>query len=154
MRTYTVQFTGVAVTAQQDFFEVVAAAGKPLRILALHLAQSTEVGDAAEEGLSILIERGHTTSGSGGSAPTPVPINATNTAAGFTSEVNNTTKATAGTIVVLHADVWNVRVPFVLQWTPETAPEVIGGGRLTVELATTPIDSITVSGTLYVQELG
>jgi hypothetical protein len=153
-RMYTVSFAGVAVTAQQDFFEIVAAAGKNCRIWALYLSQSTEVGDAAEEGLSILLKAGATTSGSGGSAPTPTPQNITDTAAGFTAEVNNTTKATAGTIVTHHADNWNIRMPFQLILPPQMQIELTGSRRFTVELATTPADSITVSGTLYVEESG
>lgn len=153
-RMYSVSFAGVAVTAQQDFFEVVAAAGKNCRIRALYLSQSTDVGDAAEEGLSILLKSGSTTTGSGGSAPTPVPMNVTDAAAGFTAEANNTTKATAGTIVTHHADNWNIRMPYQLILPPEMCAELTGSRRFTVELGTTPADSITVSGTLYVEEFG
>ncbi len=153
-RIYTVSFSGVAVTAQQDLFEITAAAGKNVRLRALYLSQSTEVGDAQEEGLSILIKSGQTTSGSGGSAPTPIPNSVTNAAAGFSAEVNNTTKATAGTITTYHSDNWNVRVPFQLIIPPELCLELTGSRRATVELATTPADSITMSGTLYVEEFG
>jgi hypothetical protein len=153
-RMYTVQFTGVAVTAQQDLFEIVAAAGKNCRLRALFLSQSSDVGDAAEEGLSILIKSGSTTSGSGGSAPTPVPLSVTDAAAGFSAEANNTTKATAGTIVTHHAENWNIRVPYQLILPPEMCVELTGSRRATVELATTPTDSLTISGTLYVEEFG
>jgi hypothetical protein len=153
-RVYTVQFTGVAVTAQQDLFELVAASTKTLRLMALFLSQSTEVGDTQEEGLSILIKSGQTTSGSGGSGPTPVPLCVTDAAAGFTAEVNNTTKATSGTIVTHHADNWNVRAPFMIMWPPEMRIPITGSRRLTIELGTTPADSITMSGTIYVEETG
>lgn len=153
-RVYTVSFNAVAVTAQQDLFEINAAAAKNCRILALFLSQSTEVGDAAEEGLNITIKSGATTSGSGGSAPTPVPNNVTDAAAGFTAEVNNTTKATAGTIVTHHPDNWNVRAPYVYIPTPQMQIELTGSRRLTVELGTTPADSITMSGCLYIEEFG
>ena len=66
---YTVQFNGVAVTAAQDLFELVAASGKPIVILGFTLSQTTELGDAAEEALSILLKSGQSTSGSGGSSP-------------------------------------------------------------------------------------
>lgn len=153
-RMYTVTFASVAATVQQDLFEIVAAAGKNLRIRALYLSQSSDVGDAAEEGLSILIKSGATTSGSGGSSPTPVPVNVTDAAAGFTAEANNTTKASTGTIVTHHAEDWNIRVPFQLILPPEMCVELTGSRRLTVELATTPADSLTISGTLYVEEFG
>ena len=72
-RIYSAQFNGVAVTAQQDIFEINVASTKVVRVHSLHLSQSTEVGDAQEEGLSILVKTGATVSGSGGTAPTAVP---------------------------------------------------------------------------------
>lgn len=151
---YTVVFTGVAVTAQQDFFEITAAATGSLWVHAFELSQSTEVGDAQEEGLSVLVKRGSTVSGSGGSAPTPTPWSVNGGASGFVAEVNNTTKANTGTIVTLHSTNWNVRsTPFQWIYTPEMRPLVAPSERLTVELATTPADSITMSGTLWVEEL-
>ncbi|MEO8481088.1 MAG: hypothetical protein ABI634_02690 [Acidobacteriota bacterium] len=153
-RMYSVVFASVAITAQQDLFEIVAASGKPCVIHSIEIEQSTEVGDAQEEGLSLLWKDGSTTSGSGGSAPTPAPQTLGDAAAGFASEVNNTTKATAGTILTKRAWNWNVRMPFLKVFTPETRPVIAGGARATLELATTPADSITVSGTIMVEELG
>lgn len=153
-RMYTVQFNGVAVTAQQDFFEITAAAGKNLRLRAIHLSQSSDVGDAAEEGLSVLVKSGQTTSGSGGSAGTAVPLNVTDAAAGFSSEVNNTTKASTGTIVTHMATNWNVRMPLDIIFPPEMCVELTGSRRGTVELATTPADSLTCSGYIVVEEFG
>lgn len=153
-RVYTINFAAVAVTAQQDLFELVAAAGKPFRILGWSLSQSTEVGDAAEEGLAIVLKSGQTTSGSGGSTPTPVPLNVTDAAAGITAETNNTTKASAGTIVTHYADNWNVRQPYTVILPDRMQPEIAGGRRCTLELATTPADSITMSGWIAVEEMG
>jgi hypothetical protein len=149
-----VVFTGVGVTVQQEFFEVATSAGKPVEVLGFVLSQSTEVGDAQEEGLSILVKTGATTTGSAGTTPTAVPRLFGDTAFGGTCKVNNTTKATAGTIVTTDSFNWNVRAPFTWWWTPESALMIIGGGRMTVELATTPADSITMSGTLYLREYG
>lgn len=153
-RNYTVSFTGVAVTAQQDLFEVTAAAGKNVEVIGIFLSQSTEVGDTQEEGLSILIKAGATTTGSGGSTPTAIPLSVSDAASGVTAKVNNTTKATAGTIVTHHADNWNVRAPFILLFPEDMRVMLTGSRRLTVELATTPADSITMSGTLYLREFG
>jgi hypothetical protein len=155
-RLYSVPFNAVAVTAQQDFFEITAAAGKPVIVHSIEIEQSTEVGDAMEEGLVILCKRGNssTTSGSGGTTPTPAPIITADAAFGGTTDVNNTTKMTAGTITTLRCWTWNVRIPFLKVFTPETRPVISGGERLTVELATTPADSITVCGTMLIEELG
>ncbi|MGH7525933.1 MAG: hypothetical protein ACREMX_04450 [Gemmatimonadales bacterium] len=153
-RKYTAQFTGVAVTAQQDLFELNAPSDAVVVVHELHLSQSTEVGDAQEEGLSILLKSGQTTSGSGGSAPTAVPVEFGDAAFGGTVEVNNTTKASAGTIVTHHPWNWNVRMPFDKIWTPETRPILSPSRRATVELATTPADSITMSGSMTIEEIG
>lgn len=152
-RMYSVSFSDVAVTVQQDLFEIVAAAGRTLIVRGLELSQSSEVGDAQEEGLSILFKSGQTTSGSGGSAPTPIPMDFNDNAAGCSAETNNTTKASAGTIVTHRAAHWNVRAPYLWMMPPEMCIRITGGRRFTVELATTPADSITMSGTLYLEEM-
>lgn len=152
-RIYTVSFNGVAVTAQQDLFEVVAPSTGVVIIHAIELSQTTELGDAAEEQLLILFKSGQTTSGSGGTAPTPVSLAFGDTAAGFTAEVNNTTKASVGTIVTHAAWSWNIRSEFIRIFTPEMRPIVRPSRRATVELATTPADSITINGTIWIEEL-
>ncbi len=151
---YSVVFSSVAVTAQQDFFEYTAPSDAVAVIHSVELTQSTDVGDAASEGLAILHKRGATTSGSGGSAPTPVPLEAGSPAAGGTAETNNTTKASAGTIVTLEAANWVIQQTYLWLPTPEARHVISPGIRYTVELGTTPADSITVSGTMIVEEFG
>lgn len=152
-RMYSVTFTGVAVTAQQDLFEITGHASRLCIVHSIEIEQSTEVGDAQEEGLSLLWKRGATSTGTGGSTPTPAPVLLNDAAAGFTAKTNNTTKASGGTITTLRAWNWNVRMPFLKIFTPETRPFVSPGTRVTLELATTPNDSITISGTLMLEEL-
>lgn len=153
-RMYTAQFNGVAATAQQDLFEIVAPSTAIVVIHELCLSQLTEVADAAEEMLLILLKSGSTTTGSGGSAPSKVAQLFGDAASGATVAANNTTKATGGTIVTHHAWNWNVRVPFQMIWTPETRPVLAPSRRWTCELATTPADSITISGSVTWEELG
>lgn len=153
-RIYTAQFNGVAATAQQDLFEIVAP---PTAIVVIHelcLSQLTEVADAAEEMLLILLKSGSTTIGSGGSFPPIVKRAVGDGESGAIVKANNTTKATGGTIVTHHAWNWNVRVPFQMIWTPETRPVLAPNRRGTVELATTPADSITMAGYLVWEEIG
>jgi len=154
MALYTVPFNAVAVTAQQDFFELNVPTDAVVIVHAVELSQSSEVGDAQEEGLNILMKRGATTSGTGGTVPTAQPIETGSSAFGGTVEVNNTTKATAGTIVTLRAENWNVRMPYLWLPTPEMRFILGPSSRFTVELATTPADSITMSGTLTFEEIG
>lgn len=153
-RVYSVNFENVAVTAAQDFFEISPADDKPVRLLGLFLSQSTETGDAAEEMMRVKVVRGHSTGGSGGSAQTPVPIDPADTAAGFAAEVNNTTIASAGTGLILHSEAFNVRSGLAMFWTPETAPKANQGNTtIVVRLMANPADSVTMNGTLYVEEL-
>lgn len=156
MKLYTVSFTAVAATAQVDFFEITAAATRILMVHAIELYQSTEVGDAAEEELTILVKRNTSgsTSGTGGASPTPAPIEANQGASGFTADTMNTTKMSTGTPVTLAAYAWNIRGPFEKIYTPEMRWVVSPSERLAVELTTTPADSITFSGTLTVEEIG
>jgi hypothetical protein len=154
-RQYTVQFNGVAVTAQQDFFEIVGATTKLTKLKRVILSQTTDVGDAQEEGLLILIKSGQTTSGTGGTAPAVEQLDAGDGVESATAEANNTTKASAGTIVTHHPESWNVRAPFEWPRDPDVEGIPLGNGRrATVELATTPVDSITISGVAYLEEEG
>ena len=153
-RVYSVQFDGVTVSAQQDFFEIVAAAGKNIKILAAFISQVSEAGDAQDEQLLVLLKSGSTTTGSGGTAPTKVRNNVSDAAAGFTAAANNTTKATSGTIVTHHAEAFNVRAGLIYVPTEKMQIELTGLRRFTVELAETPDDDTIMAGTLYVEEFG
>lgn len=156
-RLYQVPIAFAAQTAQIDFFELTAAAEKPCLIHEIYLANSSEVGDAQEEMLTLKLKRafGSVTSGSGGTAPTPVPINPDDVASGLTAEVNNTTKLAVGTGTITDERpfAWNIRQPFERIFTPETRPKIKGGEKKVLELTTTPADSITMGGHVLVEEL-
>jgi hypothetical protein len=155
-RIYTVNFENVSVSASQDFFELTPADDKPIAILGITLDNvggTADAGDAQEELLRLLVRRGHTVSGSGGSAPTPRPLETNDTAAGFTAEVNNTTIANTGTTHDLDAFGWNVRVPLMRFYPPEMRPKATQGDTtIVVRLLSTPADAISMSGTIWVQE--
>lgn len=154
-RVYTVEFSSAALTTSADFFEISPADDKPVQLLGVFIGQSTELGDAAEEQLRWSVIRGFTTSGSGGTTPTPRPLNPSDAAAGFTCEAANTTVANTGTTNTLHRDVFNVRAGLAHWWTPETYPGASQANTtIVVRLESTPADSITFDGTLYVAELG
>lgn len=80
-RMYAVTFENVAVTVAQDLFEISPADDKPVLIHAVYVSQSSDMGDVQEELLRVTIKRGHTTSGSGGSSFTPVPLQSSSGAA-------------------------------------------------------------------------
>ena len=153
-RVYSAQVNGSAQTAQVDFFEIVAASDGVVELLEFGISQLSEVADAAEEMLLVLVKTGSTTSGSGGSSPTVVPRQLGDSAFGGTVEAMNTTKATSGTIVTHMAVNWNIRVPFEKVFTPETTIIVNPSTRLTIELATTPADSVTFAAYVVFREIG
>jgi hypothetical protein len=156
-RLYTASFKAVAVTVQQDFFEILAATNKPVRIHAWNLAQSTEIGDAMEEGLLLTCNRGAGTvaTGTGGTTPVQSPLCVDDATGAAVVEANNTTKMAVGTGVLteLETHVWNVRIPYLMIYPPEMRPYIRSGDRWTLELETTPADSITISGTVWFEEI-
>ncbi len=154
MRTYAITFNAVAITAAQDAFEITPADDKPVEIVSIELGQTTEAGDAADEMLGVQIIRGFTTSGSGGSSATPVPLKPADTAAGFTAEVNNTTLANTGTTTTLHSAAFNVRAGWNYIPPLDARPVVNQGNTTLVVRLTAPADSVTFNGTMIVRELG
>ena len=157
-RKYTVAFKAVAATAQQDLFEILAPADAVVVIHEWEMSQSTEVGDAQEEQLQLTTNRGigAVTSGSGGSTATAQPVEDGDAAFGGTVEINNTTKMAAGSgsLEELEPFAWNVRQPLRQIYTPETRPVISPSNRWTLELETTPADSITMSGKVIMEEIG
>lgn len=148
---YTATFEEVAVTAAQDFFEVVAPSDAAVIIHECRISQSSDAGDSASEQLNILVHRG-STSGSGGSSLTPRPLQVGFPAAGSTVEANNTTQSTEGNQVL--ADCFNVMAGWLWTPTPEARPVLSPSGRINIELQTTPADSLTMSGTIIFEEVG
>lgn len=155
---YTVVFENVSVSASQDFFELTPADDKPIRILGWNMDNvggTADAGDAQEELWRLLLRAGHATSGSGGSAPTPIPVVASQSASGFTAEVNNTTIASTGTTHDHWAGGMNVRVPAPF-WLPERYQPTVSQAetRIVLRLLSTPADAVSMSGTIWVEELG
>jgi hypothetical protein len=153
-RIYTVSFdqqTIANASGDYDFFELDAAAEKPIRIVALFLGNKSEVGDAQEEMVAWSIVRGNTTTGNGTSA-TPRPLNPDDVAAGFTAETVASTPASAGTAVNLHVDTFNIRTGLQVIFPPDMRPQTSGANLLCVRLLTALADDATMSGTVYVEE--
>lgn len=158
-RIYTVTMQGTVTSAggDTDWLEILPADDKPVLLRGLLISQISEVGDAAEEGLRFSIIRLPATvsSGSGGSAPTPAPLDSADAAAGFAAEVNNTTIATtSGTAVTLVELGWNERNSPYEMWFPDDrfAPKVKQGEGLVVRQQTTLADDMTACATFWLEE--
>jgi hypothetical protein len=155
-RPYTVEFENISVTAAVDVFELDAAAEKPIELFGLFISITSEVATnvGRDEFLRYRVIRGHTTSGSGGTATTPRPLKQTDAAAGFACETNNTTIASAGTGVNLHSDGFNVRTGLQFWWPEGAEPDTSGATLLVVRLMAAPSESMQVNGTAYIREYG
>lgn len=155
-RMYTLSFDNQSITtanADYDFFEIDPAAEKPVCLHALHLGQTSELGDAAEEQLRIAVIRGHTSSGNGTST-TARPMLTGDPAFSGAGETVGSTIASAGTGVTLWEFVWNIRIPLDYIWTPEGRPWSSGADLIVVRMLSTLADDATLSGTLLFEELG
>jgi len=155
-RMYSTQVNAVTVTAAQDFFEVLAATGKPIKIHGWHVGQYSDAGDAAAELISVGTVRGagSVTSGSGGSSPSVHPIDDDDAAFGGTIEANNTTRMVvgSGTLESLESYGINVQGPYTHWYTPETRPKIKPGDRWTLALLAAPADSLTMNLALWLEE--
>jgi len=158
-RVYAVTFENVTVSAAQDLFSLQPADDKPVEIVSIHLSNvggTGDAGDAQEELLRLLVRRGHTSVGSGGSSVTAAaPIDSSAGATwGFTARVNDTTIASAGTTQDLFADGWNIRVPYQQVFLPDARPGASQANTLlVVRLVAAPADAVSVSGTLILREV-
>ena len=155
-RMYRVSFTAYSLTAAGDFFEIVAASNKPIRLHEVVITQSTEAGDAAAEQMKIEIKRATSgfTSGSGGSSGTVTPLDSADAAAGATAEVKNTTQAAAGSGALTTIQTRNVHVANGFHYlpTPECQEVFRPTEACIVSLGAAPADSITFDGHAIFEE--
>lgn len=153
-RIYTINLSPTAITVAADLVEITPADDIPILIHGFRVWQTTELGDAAEEEITLSWVRGHTTSGSGGSAATPVPKNHRDAAAAMTAEVGNTTAASVGTTTIPYSTGWNVRAPLEVVLTPEQRIRADQGNTtIVLRMGAAPADSTTIGCSVDVEEL-
>lgn len=153
-RCYTVNFTPTSETVAVDLVALVSADDIPIKIRAIRVWQTSDVGDAQDEILTINVVRGNTSAGTGGAAGTQVPKNPKDVAASFTSRVGDTTAASAGTAVTAYSTGWNVRAPFEMVFPEDQMVGTDQGtGFLVVRLGGAPADAITIGCSVDVWEL-
>lgn len=146
-RMYTVQFTAVAVSAQQDLFQIEALV-TPAIIHACYISQSSDVGDANAAMVSILIRRATDAVTDDLATVQLDKGDATQTA---DVAINETTELVTGTEVI-HAEDWNIALPWVWLPPPEMRIVVPVGDVVVINMNTT--DTLTMSGTIYFEEVG
>jgi hypothetical protein len=154
-RMYTVVVSGTASPAAAfDILEINGAAGKPVALQRMIITQTSEP-TTEEEQLFVQVIKGFTTSGSGGSAPTPAPIDTNTSASGFAAEVMNTTVAVTGTTFTLIDLAFNSRAGLDLALAPNEQPMITGNAsteRLVVRIGA-PADAITFRATFWLREM-
>jgi hypothetical protein len=153
-RRYSVVFSAVSVSAAQDLFQIIGAAGKILRIISVSLADvDTTLPTNQQLSLRCRFLPATVSNGSGGSAPTPQPFDPGDAAASFTAKANSTSKATtSGTAVVLLDDGCNIYAGYAY---PFSAPPIVGPSESFVfELLSTVSGTLSMSGTCIVEETG
>lgn len=130
---YSTQFTGVTLTTgtPQDAFSLKAATTVVGKLHALFLSQSVKAQDANDAQIGFQIAMGATTQGSGGSTPAAVSGRNTLGTSGMTIHANDTTQASAGTIVIPHTFSFNDRAGEALVLTPEMREIFTWGGAAT-----------------------
>jgi len=148
---YSATFEEVAVTAAQDLFEINAPSDAVVIVHGVTVSQSSDAGDSESEQLNVLVHLG-STSGSGGSTLTASPLELGDAAFGGTVESNNTSQSTEGTKI--HSECFNVMAGLAIWLTPECRWVISPSDRLIIELQTAPGDSLTMSGTVYFEEVG
>ncbi len=152
-REYTVAFEKVSVTVVQDLFQIKGATGKTLRIKECSVScVDATLPTAQMIALRMRFLPATVTDGSGGTTPTPRPLDPGDAAASFTCLVNNTTKATtSGTATTLREDGSHLYAGYSYAFI---YPPIIGPSESFVfELITAPSATWTLSGTMTVEEL-
>jgi len=154
MAAFTSVFQRVAVTATQDLMSLLAPSTCALRVLYFSCGQSSDFGDAQDELLPVRFRRGMTTVGSGGSAPAMNPVDPRYTTAALaTCRANDTTAASAGTIVEMGEECFNVRAGYVWLPTPQYQIVIAPSTRGAFNLPVAPADSLTMSGMIIWEEI-
>jgi len=149
MRVATLSFTEVAVTAQQDLFEIEALTS-PIVVLGVVLGQTSDVGDAVAENLSILFRR---FTDALANVTAEVQLDLGSSAITADLAINVTTELVTGTSTI-HADVWNIALPFIWLPPPEMRIVIPVDDGLAINLNTTPADELIMSGTIYLGQFG
>ena len=151
---YTASVQIAAVTAIQDFFQLLAAAAVPIYIHSIRLGQDSDQGDAQAEMLRVNLTRtDFTINGSGGTSPTSRPHSVASPVASTTVEANNTTLSTVQTVLL--EDVFNVQAGWLYQPPPEERIMIPAGvtNGFIVALPEAPDDPLDMVGSITFEEV-
>lgn len=157
MKVWTVIGTATSVTGAWDLMEICPAAGRPVQIVSVRVAQKNRSQDAQDAQQRIQIVRGNTTAGSGGSSATAAAVGSPSdgATAGATCKAFNSTAATGGTAVTLLEDCFDVRAGWLYVPVPDEREECpVSTNRIVVRLPDAPAASTTFTITVRFIEIG
>lgn len=149
-RVYTVSAVAT-LSAAADLIAIYTGA----RAVRLHGFTIGQTSSATVGNLAISVKRlgGTLVNGTGGSAPTPVPVQPNDVAATFTARANDTSQATGTATVVLLRDAYNP-INGYLHLPPEDDRFVAGPGQiLVISLDGAPSPGQSTLTTADVEEL-
>lgn len=151
---YTAKLQAVTLTsAPQNIWEILAAAATSLLIHSIRIELiPTIVSGVAQDLRGQIAIQTLTTTGSGGTAVTPVAEHPRNAVAAST--VFNSLVTTPGSVgAVQSAYLPSVLIPFDRTFTSDQRRLITGGGRLAVNLAAALGIPLTLSSEIYFEEL-
>ena len=155
-RIYHAHKAKAALTVTQDLFSVLAGTDNPVLIHAFSVFQTSDVKDAEEEIMELLMIRGiGATTGSGGTTVAAATLNAGDAADSATVMMNNTTKMIAGggSLVSLPSIGWMIRAPLFFVFPEALRPRVNPEDFWTINMPDAPSDSLTVGLSIWFEEL-
>lgn len=154
-RTYRVTFEKVTVSAAQDLMQIKGASGKMLFIKRqwVNAVKDTALPTAQMLTIRSRLLPSTVTDGSGGSSPTPRPVDPGDAAATFTAKANNTTQATtSGTAATVFEGGDHVYSGH--EHTFDKPPIVPSSTSFVFELLDAPAAAVILSGGVEVEEVG
>lgn len=156
MRTYDVSFENVTVTAAQDLTAIIGAAGKVLKIKRMRVgATNTSIPTAQMIQIRARFLPATVTNGSGGTAPTPRPLDPGDAAASFTARVNDTTKASSsGTATIMEETGVHIYAGYDFTYPQDARPTIGPSEAFVFELLSTVSGTVALSGGVTVEETG
>lgn len=137
-RLYTVSPTAFTPAAANTIFEIIAGANKPVRL------KRVELSSANTSGTVVVVAKFDILTATGtGTAVTPQPNDANDTAAAATCKVNDTVEPTKG--AQIWAVEWNIQVPYIWIAGPGEEWRAQPAAGIGIELLTVPGSPVMVS---------
>lgn len=155
-RIYEITFENVAVSAAQDLVSLKGGAARTVKIKRMRVAATnTSIPTAQMLELRASLASATLTAGSGGTAPTPRPVDLGDAAATFTARANDTSKATtSGAFTIVEESGCHIYAGYDFSY-PQGREPVFGLNEgFVFELLSTVSGTVNLSGGVTVEETG